>query len=120
MCFLFSCVYAYIVSYYIYVLPTFYSLSFFLMKTLDLSRSLAPVINISDVPTLEAMLRASTCERISIAIERIPDPGKVNIPIRIIEGMETVAERGTVTRKQAHLLEVLVDLLRQSPALKLN
>lgn len=92
------------------------------MQTLDLSRSLAPVINISDVPTLEAMLRASTCERIKISIERpvgfSDEP--VSIPVRIIEGMETVADRGTVTEEQFSLMEKLLDLLQSSPVLKLN
>lgn len=103
-----------------YVAPTFYSLPFSLMKTLDLSRSLAPVINISDVPTLEAMLRASTCEKVTIAVSNPKPASKVTLPVRIIEGMETVAERGTVTRRQVRLLEVLVDLLRQSPTIKVN
>ncbi len=90
------------------------------MQTLDLSRSLAPVINISDVPTLEAMLRASTYERISIAIDHIPDSGVMVLPVRIIEGMETVTDRGTVTEEQFSLMEKLLDLLQSSPVLKLN
>lgn len=90
------------------------------MNNFDLSRSLAPVINISDIPTLEAMLRASTCEKVTITVSNPQPASKVTLPIRVIEGMETVAERGTVTRKQVRLLEVLVDLLRQSPVLKVN
>lgn len=65
------------------------------METLDFSRSLAPVINLTDVPTLEAMLRASTCERINISIERpvgySDDP--ISIPVRIIDGMDDIVSR---------------------------
>lgn len=63
------------------------------MQSLDLSRSLAPVINLSDVPTLDAMLRASTCERIKITIDYIPDSSKMVLPVRIIDGMEDIMER---------------------------
>lgn len=90
------------------------------MHNLDLTRSLAPVINLTDVPTLEAMLRASTCERVAISIDHIPDSGRMVIPVRIIEGMEEVTSRGTVTEEQFSLMEALLDLLQSSPVLKVN
>lgn len=88
------------------------------MQTLDLSRSLAPVINLTDVPTLEAMLRASTCERISIAVDHIPDAGVMVLPIHIVEGMGDIMDRGTVTQKQANLISKVFELMMSSPLLR--
>lgn len=88
------------------------------MKTLDLSRSLAPVINISDVPTLDAFLRAQTSERVHITIENIPEPTVTVLPIRIIEGMGHIAERGTINKKQTSLISALVALMQESPLLR--
>lgn len=88
------------------------------MQSLDLSKALAPVINISDVPTLEAMLRAQTAEKVHITIENIPEPTTHILPIRIIEGMERVADRGTVSKKQAFLISALVSLMQESPLLR--
>ena len=96
-----------------------YFLSFLSMQSLDLSKALAPVINISDVPTLEAMLRAQTAEKIHITIENLtPYTGPQVIPVRVIEGMERVVTRGTVNKKQSSLISALVSLMAESPVLQ--
>lgn len=96
-----------------------YFLSFLSMQSLDLSKALAPVINISDVPTLEAMLRAQTAEKIHITIENLtPYTGPQVIPVRVIEGIERVVTRGTVNKKQASLISALVSLMQESPLLR--
>lgn len=88
------------------------------MLSLDLSTSLAPVINLTEVPTAVAMARASTCERVTITIDHIPEAGEMVLPIRIIEGMGRIADRGTVNKKQASLISALVSLMQESPLLR--
>lgn len=88
------------------------------MLSLDLSRALAPVINLTDVPTLEVMLRAQTSTRVHIAIENIEPSAPQVIPVRIIEGMEYVATRGTATKKEYALISALVSLMRESPLIR--
>lgn len=62
------------------------------------------IINLSEVSTSESLVLASTCERVSIALDYIPDDREVVIPVRIIEGMERVMDRGTVSEKQMLLI----------------
>lgn len=102
----------------IYVFLTHLLFFFLSMQTLDLSTALAPVINISDVPTLEAFLRAQTAEKVHITIENTKAPGSTVIPVRIVEGMEDIANRGTATKKEFALLSSLVSLMRESPLLR--
>lgn len=61
--------------------------------TLDLSTSLDPVINLTEVSTEVAIARASTCKRVSITIDHIPESSEMVLPIRIIEGMGYIMER---------------------------
>ena len=56
------------------------------MKTnTDISISLDPVINLSEIDTQTALFRAATCERVKITIQDIPPSAPVAIPVRIIE-----------------------------------
>ena len=71
------------------------------------------IINISDVSTSESLLRASTCERVSITIDNIPESREVVIPVRVIEGMERIMDRGTVSEKQMDLISSLFTLITQ-------
>lgn len=81
---------------------------------LDISTSLDEFINLSDVPTSVAIARASTCERVSITIDYVPESGPVFIPVRIIDQMEYIMERGTVNEKQMNLISQLFDLLNSN------
>lgn len=87
---------------------------------LDISTSLDEFINLSDVPTSVAIARSSTCERVSITIDHIPESGPVSIPIRIIEGMGEIVNRPTVSPRQADLISKLYELMNSSPVLKSN
>ncbi len=51
------------------------------------------VINLSDVSTHESIVQASTCDRIQIVLDYVPDDREVVLPIRIIEGMEYIMDR---------------------------
>lgn len=90
-------------------------LSFFsYMKThTDISRNLEPVINLSWEDTQTALFRAATSERIKITLEHIPDSAPVAIPVRIIEGMEMILERRTVTHAQYSLISKLFELINE-------
>lgn len=88
------------------------------MLSLDLSTSLTPVINLTEVPTAVAMARAYTCERITITIDNIPEPTITVLPIRIIEGMGRIVDRGTINKKQVSLISALVSLMQESPLLR--
>lgn len=75
------------------------------MVSLDLSTSRAPVINLSEKTTEEAFLEACGAPLTKILIEDLtPYSGPVTIPVRVIEGMGTIMDRGTVTEKQAGLI----------------
>jgi hypothetical protein len=75
------------------------------MVSLDLSTSLAPVINLSEKTIEESFLEACGAPLTKILIENLtPSTGPVAIPVRIIEGMDTIIDRGTVTEKQAFLI----------------
>jgi len=75
------------------------------MVSLDLSTSLAPVINLSEKTIEESFLEACGSPLTKILIEDLtPYSGPVTIPVRIIEGMGTIVDRGTVTEKQASLI----------------
>jgi hypothetical protein len=69
------------------------------------------VVNLSDVSTLEAFARASVCDRVKITLDHIPESREVVIPIRIVDGMTRILDRGTVSEKQFVLLWSLFDLL---------
>ena len=69
------------------------------------------IINLSEVSVAESLVLASTCERVSITLDYVPDDREVVIPVRIIEGMERVMDRGTVSEKQMLLIWSLFDLL---------
>jgi len=84
----------------------------------DIHTHLAHVINVSDIPVLEAMLLASREIPRKIEIENIPEPEIITLPIRIIEGMETIVERGTATKKEFSLIASLVALMQESPVLR--
>lgn len=88
------------------------------MQSLDLSTSLNPVINLTEVPTAVAMARAYTSERVTITIDHIPKPTITVLPIRIIEGMGRIADRGTINKKQVSLISALVSLMQESPLLR--
>lgn len=62
------------------------------------------IINISEVSTPDALILASTCERVSITLDHIPESREVVIPVRVIEGMERIMDRGTVSEKQMNLI----------------
>lgn len=62
------------------------------------------VINLSEVATPDALILASTCERVSITIDNIPESREVVIPVRVIEGMERIMDRGVVSEKQSVLI----------------
>lgn len=71
------------------------------------------VINLSEVSVAESLVLANTCERVSITLDYVPDDREVVIPVRIIEGMERVMDRGTVSKKQMLLIWSLFDLITQ-------
>lgn len=71
------------------------------------------IINISEVSTPDALILASTCERVSIALDHIPESREVVIPVRVIEGMERIMDRGTVSEKQMSLISSLFTLISQ-------
>lgn len=87
------------------VLSDIYFFSFFLMYYFD---NFYPegdrIINLSEVSTAESVVLATTCERVRITIDSIPESREVEIPVRIIEGMERVMDRGTVSEKQMNLI----------------
>jgi Na+-transporting NADH:ubiquinone oxidoreductase subunit NqrD len=70
----------------------------------DIQTSLSPIINLSNVSIAESLVHASTCERVSITLDHIPESMEMVIPVRIIEGMERVIDRGTVSQKQLVLI----------------
>ena len=75
------------------------------MQTLDLSTSLSPVINLSEVSIMESFELVCGAPMTKILIEDLtPYTGPVSIPVRVIEGMERIAERGTVNEKQMNLI----------------
>jgi hypothetical protein len=76
------------------------------------------VLNLSDISTCESLARASTCERVSVVLDHVPDTEKVAIPVRIVEWMEMICERGTVSEKQYVLIWRLFDLLSWTPVYK--
>ena len=88
------------------------------MFSLDISTSLDPVINLSGVSTAIAIARASTCEKVTITLSEYVPIGKVTISVRIIEGMETITARGTVSKNQYSLISALVDLMQDSRMLR--
>lgn len=71
------------------------------------------IINLSEVSVAESIVLASTCERVSITLDYVPDDREVVIPVRVIEGMERVMNRGTVSEKQMLLIWSLFDLITQ-------
>lgn len=71
------------------------------------------IINLSEVSVAESLVLANTCERVRITIDNIPESREVEIPIRIIEGMERVMDRGTVSEKQMLLISSLFELITQ-------
>ena len=85
---------------------------------IDIHTNIAPVINLSDVPTDIAIAQARTYEKVNITIDHIPDIGKMVIPVRIIEWMEKIVERKIVNQKQAFLISELFELLSSSPKLQ--
>lgn len=84
----------------------------------DINTHLAPVLNLTEVPTAVALARAYTSERVTITIENIPEPTITVLPIRIIEGMGRIADRGTINKKQVSLISALVALMQESPLLR--
>lgn len=85
------------------------------MKTLDLTTSLSPVINLSEKTIEEAFIEACGTPFTKVLIEDLtPYGGPVSIPIRVIEGMEKIADRGTVTEKQYALIWSLYALMSES------
>jgi hypothetical protein len=48
----------------------------------------------------------------------VPNTEKVAIPVRIVEWMEMICERGTVSEKQYVLIWRLFDLLSWTPVYK--
>lgn len=93
-------------------------LSYINMNSLDIKTSLSPVINLTDAPTDLSIIQARTARKIKITIDHIDPLVKMVIPIRIVEGMGEIMERGTVTQKQAGLISKLYDLMMSSPALR--
>lgn len=72
-------------------------------------RQLDPVINISEESTEVAIARASTCKKVHITIENIPESKIIEIPV--IHGMEKIMQRETVSKKQFLLISELFNLL---------
>lgn len=93
-------------------------LYFFLMSFDTLYSGRESVINLTEVSTSAALAKASTCERIAITLDHIGDDTVMVLPIRIVEGMGEIANRGTVTKKQATLIGALVALMGESPLLR--
>lgn len=89
------------------------------MVSLDLTTSLAPVINLSGKTTEEAFLEACGAPITKILIEDLtPYSGPVAIPVRIIDWLEDLMDRPVVTEKQACLIWQLFDLMMSSPVLR--
>jgi len=75
------------------------------MKTLDITTSLSPVINLSEVSIMESFELACGAPMTKILIQDLtPYTGPVSIPVRVIEGMERIVDRGTVNEKQMDLI----------------
>lgn len=75
------------------------------MVSLDLSTSRAPVINLSGKTTEQAFAEACGYPLSRVLLQDLsPKKKRRMIPVRIIEGMETVADRGTVNGRQAFLI----------------
>ena len=86
------------------------------MVSLDLSTSLAPVINLSEKTIEESFLEACGAPLTKILIEDLtPYSGPVTIPVRVIEGMEKITERGTASSdRQLALISALSALIGES------
>lgn len=89
------------------------------MQTLDLSTSLSPVINLSEKTIEQSFLDACGYPLTKILIQDLSEKKEpVSVPVRIIEGMEKIADRGTVNKKQAMLISELFELMLSSPILR--
>lgn len=90
------------------------------MQTLDLSTSLSPVINLSEKTTAEAFAEACGTPLTRVLIENLqPYAGPVSIPVRVIDGMEKIAERGTAaSERQFALISALAALIGESSLCK--
>lgn len=87
------------------------------MQTLDLSVSLSPVINLSEKTTEQSFAEACGYPMTKILLQDLtPYAGPISIPVRVIEGMEKIAERGTVSGdRQFALISALAALIAESP-----
>lgn len=75
------------------------------MQTLDITTSLDPVINLTEKTTAQAFSDACGYPMTKIFLQDLtPYAGPVSIPVRIIEGMEDIAERGTANKSQMELI----------------
>jgi len=75
------------------------------MQNLDISTSLEPVINLSEKTIEESFIDACGYPMTKILLQDLtPSAGPVSIPVHIIEGMETIAERGTANKSQMELI----------------
>lgn len=75
------------------------------MQTIDLTTSLDSVINLSEKSTEQAFIESCGAPMTKILIENLtPYAGPISIPVRVIEGMETIMDRGTVNEKQMNLI----------------
>lgn len=84
----------------------------------DINTHLAPVLNLSERSVEESFTLACEFPLTKVLLENFERPAPINIPIRIIEGMEEIVERRTVSIRQASLLSMLVSLLEESPILR--
>lgn len=84
----------------------------------DINTHLAPVLNLSERSVEESFTLACGFPLTKVLLENFETPGPINIPVRIIEGMEEIVERKTVNVRQAFLISELYELLIVSPMLR--
>ena len=70
----------------------------------DINTHLAPVLNLSDRSVEESFALACGFPLSKVLLEDFERTIPVNIPVRIIEGMEEIVERKTVNVRQAFLI----------------
>jgi len=95
------------------------------MKTAidTLGAGLAPVLNLSDVPTSEALSAAALCESVKIKITNLtPSSGPVVVPVRFvyepellpIDYLEDVVRAGIATKSEFRVLRKICAILDSS------
>lgn len=84
----------------------------------DINTNLAPVLNLSDRSVEESFELASSFPLAKVLLDDFERADTVIIPVRIIEGMERIVEKKTVSILQYALLERLYALMSESSSLR--